>query len=181
MLGSPKCTRSPSLFALAFVLASSAQGASSPSVDAPAGMPPSECEIRLRAWCIRQEDSIITDIGKWSSADPDHTWLIHHRDRPDRNLVVFEPRGCRKGFADVVKPIRLTPGVVVGGQTWDEAVVRLKADGSCDLTLRVPASPNDPLEWPFSTGRVLLRACKDEACTPIEPTIADVTAPLRPR
>jgi hypothetical protein len=57
--------------------------------------------------------------------------------------------------------------------------VRLRKDGTCDLTLRVPAWTGDPLEWPFAEGRVNLVACKDEACSLNQPTIADVTAKYR--
>lgn len=140
-----------------------------------ASAPPRECEIRLRAWCIVQENSVISDTGRWAETDADHTWKIHHRDQPQSNLVILEPRGCRTALADTVEPIRFTHGLVWEAATWDEMRVRLKKDGSCDLTLRVPVATGDPLEWPFSTGRVLLVACKDDACTTNQPTIADVT------
>jgi hypothetical protein len=58
--------------------------------------------------------------------------------------------------------------------------VRLRKDGTCDLILRVPVWTGDPLEWPFNEGRLNLVACKDEACSLNQPTIADVTNKYRP-
>ncbi|NII55166.1 hypothetical protein [Luteibacter sp. SG786] len=141
----------------------------------PAAMPERVCEIRQRAWCITQADSIITDIPAWAQTDPDHTWRIHHRRYPDSDLVIFEPRGCRKALADTVEPIRFSHGVMWEGASWDEILVRLRKDGTCDLTLRVPVWVEGSPDWPFNEGRVNLVACKDEACTLNQPTIADLT------
>jgi len=153
--------------------------ASTPAVKNTASMPAPVCEIRQRAWCIIQANSVITDIPAWEPADPDHTWMIHHRKQPDSNLVIFEPRGCRKAPADTVEAIRFLHGVMWEGRSWDEMKVRLRRDGTCDLTLRVPTWSGDPLEWPFAEGRVNLVACKDEACNLNQPTIADVTEKYR--
>lgn len=141
--------------------------------------PPRECEIRLRAWCIIQENSVISDTGRYAETDADHTWKIHHRDQPQSNLVILEPRGCRAALADTVEAVGYAHGLVWEGAAWDEMRLRLRKDGSCDLTLRVPVATGDPLEWPFSTGRVLLVACKDDACVPNQPTIADMTDKFR--
>ncbi len=61
------------------------------------------------------------------------------------------------------------------GASWDEILVRLRKDGTCDLTLRVPVWVEDSPDWPFKEGIVNLVACKDEACTLNQPTIADLT------
>jgi hypothetical protein len=158
-----------------------AAGADSASLsEHSAAMPPRVCEIRLRAWCIVQENSIITDTPRWADTDAEHTWRIHHRDQPDSSLVILEPRGCRAAVADTVEAVRFSHAVAWEGRNWDEMQVRLRKDGTCDLILRVPVFNGDPLEWPFNTGRVLLVACKDDRCSLNEPTIADVTEKYRP-
>lgn len=82
-------------------------------------------------------------------------------------------------MADTVEAIRFSHGVMWEGSSWDEMQVRLRKDGTCDLTLRVPVWTGDPLEWPFTEGRLNLVACKDEACSLNQPTIADVTNKYR--
>lgn len=166
------------------IVSISTDGRASPPASVPQGnssasMPPPVCEIRQRAWCIIQANSVISDTSGWESTDPPHTWRIHHRKQPGSNLVIFEPKGCRNGLADTVEAIRFSHGVTWEGNSWDEMQVRLRRDGTCDLILRVPVWTGDPLEWPFTEGRMNLVACKDEACSLNQPTIADVTAKYR--
>lgn len=138
--------------------------------------PPRSCEIRQQAWCIYQEGVEITDSQRISNKDPgSHTWILQNVYSPKSTLIVFEPNGCRTGFADTVQAMQYIKNIEWREKIWDQIQVRLKSDGSCDLKLLFPLYDGNPLEWAFSTGRVLLAACKDEKCTPIEPTLADVT------
>jgi hypothetical protein len=145
-------------------------------VPKPAVTPPRVCEIRQRAWCIYQEGAEITDHQKIDGKNPnEHIWSLRDVYHPQSVLVIFEPEGCRKELADVVSAQGFDQGIEWQGKTWDQMRIRLRTDGSCDLRLLVPKYNKDPLEWAFSVGRALLAACADDACTGIQPTIADVT------
>ncbi len=138
--------------------------------------PPRTCEIRQEAWCIYQDGSEITDRQKVSRDGPnDHIWSMRDIYHPKSLLVILEPSGCRKGFSDEVTALGFEEDVQWQGKAWDKMRIRLRVDGSCDLTLLVPLYDGDPLEWAFSVGRGLIAACGDDACTNITPTPADVT------
>jgi hypothetical protein len=139
--------------------------------------PPPKCEIRQPAWCIYQGASEI--VRRFDEKTRDVVWILSGVPRPDSQLVVFEPHGCREGFADTVTSTGFEENFEWQHKSWDRVRVRLKADGSCDLTLLVPLFSNDPMEWAFSTGRGLIAACKDERCLPSAPTPADVTDKYR--
>jgi hypothetical protein len=139
--------------------------------------PPRKCEIRETAWCIDQEASQITDrIG---SGIDGRVWTIFDIDYPDSKLVVIEPSGCRRAFADTVVALGFEEAVTWQGEVWDRMQVRLRVDGSCDLSLLVPLPGGTSIEWAFSNGRTLITACRDDKCTPMEPTPADVTDQFR--
>lgn len=132
------------------------------------------------AWCIYQEGAEITNAQRIDHEDfNDHTWILRNAFRPYSQLVIFEPDGCRKGTANSVTALGFDQSVRWRGRLWDQVRVRLRSDGSCDLKLLVPLYDGDPLEWAFGTGRALLAACGDDRCTPIVPTIADVTSQYR--
>lgn len=138
--------------------------------------PPRQCEIRQKAWCIYQDGSEITDHQKINRDNPnDHIWSMRDVYHQKSVLVILEPSGCRKGFSDEVSALGFDEGVQWQGKSWDQMRIRLRADGSCDLTLLVPLYDGDPLEWAFSVGRGLIAACRDDECTNITPTPADVT------
>jgi hypothetical protein len=158
------------------ILSTGLASANEPRTIGPASAPPKVCEIRQRAWCIYQEGAEITDTQRIDNDDPgDHTWILKDVRSPNSSLVIFEPDGCRIGFSDTVKAMEYTRNVKWKGRLWDQMQIGLRSDGSCDLKLLISPYDGNPLEWAFSTGRVLLAACSDEKCTPIMPTPADVT------
>ena len=135
--------------------------------------PPRKCEIRQSAWCIYQDAWQIT--RRFDDKTRNVVWILSGLPRPDSQLVLFEPYGCRKGFADMVAALGFGENIEWDHRAWDEMRIRFKADGSCDLRFLVPLFNHDPMEWAFSTGRGLIAACRDEVCTPIAPTLSDVT------
>ncbi len=150
------------------------------STDSSPAAPPRICEIRQKAWCIYQNGSEITDHQKTTTDYPDdHIWSMRDVHQPRSVLVIFEPNGCREGFSDKVSALGFNENVQWQGKTWDQMRIRLRSDGSCDLRLLVPVYDADPLEWAFSVGRGLIAACRDEKCTNITPTPADVTDAYR--
>jgi len=138
--------------------------------------PPLTCEIRQRAWCIVNGTAEITEVQPLVSSDPPgRAWTLKDTHFPASTLVILEPTGCRQSLADTLSATGFKHGFTWRDKSWDEVGLRLRSDGSCDLKLLVPPYNEDPLEWAFSQGRLLIWACKDEACNPTSPTPADVT------
>lgn len=135
--------------------------------------PPPTCEIRQSAWCIAEGAGQI--VRRFDEESHDIAWVLSSVARPNAPLVILEPNGCRKGYSDVVAGLDFGDNIRWHGKMWDRVRVRLKRNGSCDLTLLFPPFSGDSLEWAFSVGRALLMACRDEGCTPNGPTPADVT------
>src|SRR5678816_178858 len=98
--------------------------------------PPRVCEIRQPAWCINREASQITDQLGGPGVNG-NIWTISDNNYPDSKLVVVEPWGCRKGLADTVVALGFEEAVSWQGEVWDRMQVRLRVDGSCDLSLLV--------------------------------------------
>jgi hypothetical protein len=151
----------------------------SPSIAAPpatgaASAPPLKCEIRREAFCIYQG---VWEITRRVDEKRDGTidWILSDQSRPQAPLIVLEPYGCDENLADSVVALGFEENVQWQGKSWDQMPVRLRADGSCDLRLLLPADTGDQMEWAFSTGRNLIAACKDQQCTPIVPAIGTVT------
>ena len=135
--------------------------------------PPRKCEIRQPAWCIYQDAlKVVRQLNKETR---EVVWVLSGPSRHDSELVIFEPGGCREGFADTVAVLSFRENIEWEQRAWDEMRVRLRENGSCDLRLLVPLFDRDPLEWAFSTGRGLIAACRDEKCAAITPTLSDVT------
>jgi hypothetical protein len=175
-----KSPKETSLIILAITIAVSLLPTASASNSANHAPSPSSplltCEIRQRAWCIHNGTAEVTLVQPVVSSDPPgRAWLLRDLHYPNSFLAVLEPQGCREVLADAVDPVSFAHGVHWREKTWDQLVVRLRKDGSCDLKLLL--SPYDPSteSWAFSEGRNLLLACKDDACTPIGPTPADAT------
>ena len=156
-----------------------AMGPSAQSQDGPSA-PPRVCEIRQKAWCMYQESSEITDQQVTDSQDSEvHIWAMRNNYYPNSVLMIVEPNGCRNAFANEVKSLEYDKSIKWHGKIWDQMLVRLRTDGSCDLKLLVPVYDHSPLEWAFSVGRLLIAACPDEQCSSIVPTPADVTDKYR--
>jgi hypothetical protein len=94
----------------------------------------------------------------------DRIWTLRDSFRPESKLVILEPNGCRTGFSDALAFSGFEQGVKWQDDSWDRMRVRLKMDGSCDLEVLMPPFTGDPMEWAFSTGLMLVKACKDERC-----------------
>lgn len=147
------------LFAL-FLLSACASAA--PPTKAPAA-PPRRCEIRLSAWCIAEGAYEITRQLANDSVH-DRVWSMRGRFRPESNLVILEPNGCRSGFSDALELLKFERGVQWENRSWDRLQARLKSDGSCDLTVLLP--PMTAIQWSGRSqmGLLLVRPCKDDAC-----------------
>lgn len=134
----------------------------SPTTLAPAA-PPSRCEIRLSAWCIAEG---AYEINRQLANDSvhDRVWSMRGRSKPASKVIVLEPNGCKSGPSDALELLEFEQGVAWQNDSWDRIQVKLKSDGSCDLTILLPPYDGDPLEWAFSSGLPLIRPCKDEKC-----------------
>lgn len=132
----------------------------------PPGSPPLRCEFRPGAWCIAEGAYI---VNRTLAADRvhDRIWSLKGRFKPESELVVQEVNGCKSGYADELSLQSYEGSVDVDGTRWDRLKVRLKSDGTCDLSILLSPFDGDPMEWAFSTGLGLLRGCKDETCTPL--------------
>ena len=143
------------------VLGSSCAGASPPSGTAAA--PPMRCEIRLSAWCIAEGSYEVTRQLA-SDRVHDRIWSIRGKFRPDSKLVILEPNGCKSGYSDVLELSGFDRSIEWQSHSWDRLRIKLKSDGSCDLTVLLPPYDGDPMEWAFTSGLTLVRACKNDAC-----------------
>lgn len=136
------------------------------SATPPAGTnaaPPARCEIRLSAWCIAEGAHEVTR----QLADDrihDRVWTLRGRFRPESTVVIFEPNGCKAGYSDVTELKAVDPGVEWRGRAWHRLHVALKSDGTCTLSILLPPDEGDSMEWAFTSGLPLVRACKDDAC-----------------
>lgn len=85
-----------------------------------------------------------------------------------------------RGYADTVEARGIEFGVDWDSRKWDRMTVRLRKDGSCDLSILVTPFHDEASEWAFFDGRTFIAACKDEACLdPLVPTPSDVTSQYR--
>ena len=130
--------------------------ASPPGGVAPA--PARRCEIRLSAWCIAEG---AYEISRQLANDSihDRVWSMRGRFRSESKLVIFEPNGCRSGFSNALELTRFERDIEWQDRSWNRMLVRLKSDGSCDLTVLLPPYDSDPMEWAFSDGLLLVRPC----------------------
>lgn len=151
-----------SLIASMVGLLGSGFATASPTTQAPAA-PASRCEIRLSAWCIAEG---AYEINRQLANDSvhDRVWSMRGRSKPASKVIVLEPNGCKSGPSDALELLEFEQGVPWQNGSWDRIQVKLKSDGSCNLTILLPPYDGDPLEWAFSSGLPLIRPCKDEKC-----------------
>lgn len=147
--------------------------AASPPSDVPSA-PPWKCEIRLSAWCIAEGAYEITRELASDSVN-DRVWVLRGRFRPESKLIILEPNGCKSGFSDVLELSGFERGIDWKGRSWDRLQVRLKSNGSCDLTILLPPYAADSMEWAFTEGIALVRPCRDDFCVGVS------VAELRPK
>lgn len=142
---------------------------------------PFRCELKRGAWCIRQGSVEITKLQRVSVSEPSGTtWRLRDIHYPSSILVVLEPSACTHGYADTVEARGIEYGVDWDGRRWDKMTVRLRKDGSCDLSILVTPFHDEASEWAFFDGRTFIAGCKDEACLdPLVPTPSDVTSQYR--
>lgn len=147
--------------------------ASVPESSNPPSAPSRECDIRLPVWCILQGVDKIELVNEADSSHSDY-WILRGSFEPKSQMVILEPSGCRDGLSDTLKPLGFDSGIYWHRKIWDRITVKLKKDGSCNLELLVPPFSNDPMEWAYSNGLMLIRACQDTACGDNNPTTGEV-------
>ena len=126
--------------------------------------PPLRCEFQQGAWCIAEGAYVVTRSLS-SDRVHDRTWSLRGRFRQESELLINEVNGCKSGYADGLTLLNYESSVEMQGARRDRMKVRLKSDGTCDLEFLIPSFDGDPMEWAFSTGLTLIRACKDAECT----------------
>lgn len=126
--------------------------------------PSIECELRLGAWCITDG---AYEINRRLARDSvhDRVWVLRGQFRPESKLVILEPNGCGGGESDSQSLVGFQHGYEWGGRNWDRTQLRLKSNGTCDLTVLFPAYSADPMEWAMPQGFRLIRPCSDAACS----------------
>ena len=117
-----------------------------------------KCEISNSAWCIAEGADLISRRVA-SDSQYDRIWTLQGTFRPSSQLLVFEPNGCRSNFSDVIEFVSYEPNYAWQHKKWDRLQIRLNSKGSCDLEILLTPDTNDPLEWAFSEGLGLIRAC----------------------
>lgn len=154
-------------------LQSAAASAPVPAPNNSPSAPPRECDIRLPVWCILQG---VDKIELVNEADASHSdfWILRGSFEPESELIILEPSGCRDGLSNAFEPLSYDSGVYWHRKMWDRIVVKLKKDGSCNLEFLVPPYKGDPMEWAYSNGMMLIRACQDKSCSDNNPTTGSV-------
>lgn len=142
-----------------------------------ASAPISKCELRFSAWCITEGAYEISRVLA-SDGVHDRIWVLRGRFRPDSKLVIFEPNGCNTGYSDQVALLGVDKSLRWQDHEWDRINVRLKHDATCDLQILVPIATNDQMEWGYSEGLPLVRACTKQEC-PAQ-SLGDLKSQIRP-
>jgi hypothetical protein len=126
--------------------------------------PPLICELQMSSWCILEG---VYEIDRRLADDSvhDRIWTLRGAFRRSSELIILEPNGCKGGFSDVLELVSYDERVTWQKGLWDRVRFRLKKDGSCDLSLLWPRLNNDPLEWAYSEGLMLVQNCENEKCT----------------
>lgn len=126
--------------------------------------PSIDCELRLGAWCITDGAHEI-DRRLAQDSVHDRVWTLRGKLRPESKLIILEPNGCGGSKSDIQSLVEFQHGYKWDGRSWDQARLRLKSNGTCDLTVLFPAYSGDPLEWAILQGLRLIRPCGDEECS----------------
>ncbi len=138
---------------------------------AQASAPPLRCEIKLSAWCIVEgAQEIVRQLA--TDSVHDRVWRLRGAFRPQSQLVVLEPNGCRSTTSDTLEFVAFDENVNWNSKKWDRLRVRLDTKGHCDLDILLTPDHDDSLEWAYSGGLKLLRHCTSEACE--DSTIAEL-------
>lgn len=143
------------------------------ALNSPPSAPPRECDIRLPVWCILQGVDKIELVNEVDTTHSDF-WVLSGSFEPESRLIILEPSGCRDGLSNTLEPLSYDTGIYWHRKMWDRIVVKLKKDGSCDLEFLVPPYEGDPMEWAYSNGMMLIRACQDKTCSDNGPTTGRV-------
>ncbi|MGY0556293.1 hypothetical protein [Lysobacter sp. A421] len=167
---------------IAFItlLAPVSAGCATPDLPAPAA-PPRECLLIRHAWCIEggPYEIVMQRANRSESPGFDWVWVLRGDFRPESKLVLFEPYGCKDGFADSLVALSYDKRVIWRDREWDRMRVRLRSDASCDLDILVPPFDGDPMEWAYSSGFGLIRACSNVSCE--GPLLADLRDAFNPQ
>jgi len=173
-----KARRAVRLIAFCIVLYAAPSGR---ILASPPASPPLKCVVRQTAWCVQDngeaEITLTQSVGRDEPGN--RVWKLLNVHHPEFVLMVISPQGCEKNYADRVEALAFEPNVAWRGSRWDEIRVSLRSDATCTLRLLVTPFNGSDLEWAYSSGIALLGACKDESCTVLTPTIADVTSVYR--
>ena len=103
--------------------------------DEPHNAPARECEFERGSWCLLQGSYKVEFLG--INNPPSNLWTISEDYWEDETVKIIEPLLCRDHPADIVKEISRQKKEVFK-ETWDEIVVRLKEDETCDLRILSP-------------------------------------------
>lgn len=105
------------------------------SKEVAANQPELKCIIQMQAWCIGNSSSFIERIDLSYGG----RWIIGNGvdDQPPGEVI--EPDSCSKEPSDMAK---LLARVEDNGSGQTEFLIRLAADGSCDLKVLIPIDNN---------------------------------------
>ena len=153
-----KFTRSLAIFSFVWTgYACAAPPAPSSGVGAAPGAPRLHCEFQLSSWCIVEGAYIVNRILA-SDEIHDRLWTLKDRFSPSSQVLILEPNGCKSGFSDDFQLRSFKHNVKRNRLLWDQTIVSLKKDGTCNLTVLTPVASGDPMEWAFSSGIRLIQS-----------------------
>lgn len=103
--------------------------------------PPLKCKIMHGAWCIL--DGV--DQREFTSYRNRYwrQWNLHDKYWNREVGVVLERRDCRGKAANTIEVVKVRPNTLWAGRRWNEVLLKLRKDRTCELRLFVPVDDRD--------------------------------------
>lgn len=121
--------------------------------------PPIECRERLGAWCILRLGAREVDV-EYSQVDGLFIWRIGDPRWGNEEIAIREPKSCRTTFADSVDMVDGGAELGADGRHYQNLIISLRKDGTCDLRLRLSNDDKASYGWAFAPA--IAAACFDE-------------------
>lgn len=152
---------------IALILCACHRGDEAENIDAlSSSEPPIKCDISRGAWCFLRSPYTFTFFH--AQDESFSAWKVVEDHWSNEPGFVLEDNGCGDvGHADTLEVSVIPDGVAWSGQQWRGVLVKLRADGSCNLRLLAPLPSQAPLDMAASALSTHVAICyEDRACTP---------------
>lgn len=119
--------------------------------------PPRVCDFERGAWCLLNgsEQILFSRVPN----QPLLEWRIFGQSWKDEPGIVLEPYSCKSAFADQISVISRERKFFWSKRAWRRVIVRLVADGSCDLQLLAPLEAETELDMARVILQTQIAAC----------------------